>query len=115
MAAARTPNAPQLVRRPAAHRQASRWGGDAQRVLAGSDGFVRVLGGPGTGKTTLLVELAADRMLRGGVDPEQLLVLTSSRRAAADLRSRITALLTDHADEGAPRTVREPLVRTVHS
>lgn len=115
VAAARTPNAPQLVRRPAALRQASHWGEDAQRVLAGSDGFVRVLGGPGTGKTTLLAELAADRMMRGGVDPEQLLVLTSSRRAATDLRSRITALLTDHSHDGAPRTVREPLVRTVHS
>ncbi|GAA2972333.1 Superfamily I DNA or RNA helicase [Actinokineospora diospyrosa] len=81
-------------------------------MLAGADGFVRVLGGPGSGKTTLLAELAADRILRGGVDPEQLLVLTASRRAAADLRGRITALLTD---QGAPRTVREPLVRTVHS
>ncbi|GLZ40508.1 DNA helicase [Actinokineospora sp. NBRC 105648] len=80
--------------------------------MTGADGFVRVLGGPGTGKTTLLAELAADRILRGGVDPEQLLVLTASRRAAIDLRGRITALLTE---EGSLRTVREPLVRTVHS
>ncbi|HVK21184.1 MAG TPA: ATP-dependent DNA helicase [Actinokineospora sp.] len=114
VAAGKTPIAPRLVRRPAAARQASHWGEDAQRVLAGADGFVRVLGGPGTGKTTLLAEVAADRILRGGVDPEQLLVLTGSRRAATDLRSRITALLTD-PDGASMRTVREPLVRTVHS
>ncbi len=81
-------------------------------MLAGADGFVRVLGGPGTGKTTLLAELAADRILNGGVDPEQLLVLTASRRAAADVRTRITGLLTGTE---TLRTVREPLVRTVHS
>lgn len=87
-------------------------------MLDGSDGFLRVLGGPGTGKTTLLAEVAADRILCGGVDPEQLLVLTASRRAATELRSAITALLTsdEDGDGGAlPRTVREPMVRTVHS
>ncbi|WP_253890615.1 ATP-dependent helicase [Actinokineospora diospyrosa] len=112
MVAGRSSLAPRLVRVPEPRQRALRWGEDARRVLAGADGFVRVLGGPGSGKTTLLAELAADRILRGGVDPEQLLVLTASRRAAADLRGRITALLTD---QGAPRTVREPLVRTVHS
>ncbi|SDC98503.1 ATP-dependent helicase [Actinokineospora iranica] len=115
MAAGKSPIAPQLVRRPAAPNRTTRWDEDARRVLAGADGFVRVLGGPGTGKTTLLAEVAADRILRGGVEPEQLLVLTANRRAASDLRGRITALLTDHTSDGPLRTVREPLVRTVHS
>jgi superfamily I DNA/RNA helicase/RecB family exonuclease len=85
-------------------------------VLAGTQGFLRVLGGPGTGKTTLLAEVAADRIRNGGVDPDQLLVLTANRRAAADLRSMITGRLTATGEEGdVPRTVREPMVRTVHS
>jgi superfamily I DNA/RNA helicase/RecB family exonuclease len=54
----------------------------------------------------------AERVLRRGVDPERVLVLTPSRRAAADLRDRIVELL---ASQGATPTVREPLVRTVHS
>jgi len=74
-----------------------------------------VLGGPGTGKTRLLVEMAADRILRGGVDPEQLLVVTANRRAAIEVRAGITALLTAGSNELNPRTAREPLVRTVHS
>jgi superfamily I DNA/RNA helicase/RecB family exonuclease len=92
------------------------WDEAGRRVLAGTDGFLRVLGGPGTGKTTLLAEVAADRIRSGGVDPEQLLVLAASRRAAADLRATITALLTTPDDDpDVPRTVREPMVRTVHS
>jgi superfamily I DNA/RNA helicase/RecB family exonuclease len=85
-------------------------------VLAGTQGFLRVLGGPGTGKTTLLAEVAADRIRNGGVDPDQLLILTANRRAAAQLRSMITALLTaTDGEPDTPRTVREPMVRTVHS
>ncbi|PPK63441.1 ATP-dependent DNA helicase [Actinokineospora auranticolor] len=112
MVAGKSPIAPRLVRRPAAAGRTLDWADQARRVLTGADGFVRVIGGPGSGKTTLLAELAADRVLRGGVDPAQLLVLTASRRAAVDLRARITALLTG---QGVAHTVREPLVRTVHS
>ncbi|WP_460398112.1 ATP-dependent helicase [Actinophytocola sediminis] len=104
--------APRLVRRPVPPRPPARWDAAAQRVLDGAEGFVRVLGGPGTGKTTLLTEVAADRILRGGVDPEQLLVITANRRAATDIRAAITTRLTE-GDE--LRTAREPLVRTVHS
>ncbi|MDQ3761134.1 MAG: ATP-dependent helicase [Actinomycetota bacterium] len=88
------------------------WGPDARRVLEHAGGPLRVLGGPGTGKTTLVAHTVADRVLRRGVDPERVLVLTSSRRAAADLRARIVEQLAAH---GVTPTVREPLVRTVHS
>ncbi|GAB2816127.1 ATP-dependent DNA helicase [Streptomyces chlorus] len=47
-----------------------------------------VLAGPGTGKTTTLVESVAARIARGG-DPERILVLTFSRRAAVELRDRM--------------------------
>jgi superfamily I DNA/RNA helicase/RecB family exonuclease len=51
-------------------------------------GPVVVLAGPGTGKTTTLVEAVAARVA-GGTDPERILALTFSRRAAAELRDRI--------------------------
>ncbi|MGH3878460.1 MAG: ATP-dependent helicase, partial [Actinophytocola sp.] len=103
--------APRLVRRPVAPRRPSRWDAAAQRVLDGAEGFVRVLGGPGTGKTTLLAEVAADRIRRGGVDPDQLLVITANRRAATHVRETVSGLLSTED----MRAVREPLVRTVHS
>jgi superfamily I DNA/RNA helicase/RecB family exonuclease len=94
-----------------------RWDGAARRVLDSRGGFLRLLGGPGTGKTALLVETVARRIAERGADPEQVLVLTASRRAAQRLREQITerlAALTP-AQSRLPRTVREPVVRTVHS
>ncbi|MGH3549489.1 MAG: ATP-dependent helicase [Pseudonocardiaceae bacterium] len=102
---------PILVRSVTAAAQAAVWGPDARGVLEHPGGPLRVLGGPGTGKTTLVAHTVADRVLRG-VDPERVLVLTSSRRAAADLRERIVERL---VAQGVTPTVREPLVRTVHS
>ncbi|MGW1044497.1 ATP-dependent helicase [Streptomyces sp. NPDC002547] len=61
----------------------------AQRtVVDHGAGPLLVLAGPGTGKTTTLVESVASRIARGG-DPERILVLTFSRRAAVDLRDRM--------------------------
>jgi superfamily I DNA/RNA helicase len=66
-----------------------------------------VLAGPGTGKTTTIVAAVADRIENRGIAPERILVLTFSRKAAAELRERITARL--------QRTTREPLAVTFHS
>ncbi len=92
------------------------WDAGARRVLSAPGGFLRVLGGPGTGKTTLLASAAARRIAEGA-DPESVLVLTTSRKAADVLRADITRRLTADPEQDAPlpRTVREPLVRTVHS
>jgi superfamily I DNA/RNA helicase/RecB family exonuclease len=63
-----------------------------QAVLDHRGGPLLVLAGPGTGKTTTLVEAVA-RRVEGGLTPEQVLVLTFSRKAAGELRERITARL----------------------
>src|SRR6478752_1854234 len=75
------------------------------RVISHGAGRLRVLAGPGTGKSFTLVEAVAER-IRRGVPAEQILVLTFSRRAAAELTARITTRL--------GITTREPLVRTLH-
>ncbi|WP_446216790.1 ATP-dependent helicase [Micromonospora sp. IBHARD004] len=76
-------------------------------VVAHTDGPMLVVGGPGTGKTSTLIEAVAARVAEG-VDPERILVLTFGRRGATDLRHRIEARI---AGDGH-RVVREPLVRT---
>lgn len=85
------------------------WDAAAAAVIERPGGFVRVLGGPGTGKTALIATAAA-RRIDSGVDPERLLVLTASRRAADALRADITRRVVSGS-----RTIREPIVRTVHS
>ena len=65
---------------------------DQQRVVNHRHGAMRVLAGPGTGKTTTLVAAMAARL--SGPDalhPNQVLGLTFGRRAAIDWRDQVTA------------------------
>jgi superfamily I DNA/RNA helicase/RecB family exonuclease len=78
-----------------------------QRVVDHKGGPLLVLAGPGTGKTTTIVSAVAERIERRGIDPSRILVLTFSRKAAGELRDRITARL--------GRTTSEPLALTFHS
>ncbi|WP_433268741.1 ATP-dependent helicase [Actinosynnema sp. CS-041913] len=107
--------APMLVRRVREERPRRVWSVPARAVFDHAGGPLRVLGGPGTGKTTLLAEVVADRVLRGGAHPESVLVLTPNRRAAVAMRAHITRLLTGSAEGEVLPTTQEPLVRTVHS
>ncbi|MGW2249091.1 ATP-dependent helicase [Kitasatospora sp. NPDC001660] len=61
-------------------------------VVEHTGGPLLVLAGPGTGKTTTLVEAVARRIERG-TDPERILVLTFSRKAAMELRDRMSGRL----------------------
>ncbi|MET1016607.1 MAG: ATP-dependent DNA helicase [Leifsonia flava] len=59
-------------------------------VLALPDGrSAAVVGAPGSGKTTLVVELVRDRIRRRGYAPGEVLVLAATRASATRLRDRI--------------------------
>lgn len=80
----------------------------AQRaVVAHEGGPLLVLAGPGTGKTTTMVEAIVDLVERRGVGPDEVLALTFSRKAAEQLRDRVTARL--------GRTTGSTLSSTFHS
>ncbi|MFB6564940.1 UvrD-helicase domain-containing protein [Streptomyces sp. NPDC056400] len=78
----------------------------AQRaVVDHTGGPLLVLAGPGTGKTTTLVEAVTARV-EAGADPARILILTFSRKAAVELRDRAALRL-----GGA----RAPQATTFHS
>src|SRR5215212_8100699 len=77
----------------------------------GMRGVVRVLGGAGTGKSSLLIE-SATAHIAAGCDAESVLLLTGSPRLGSQARAAITSAL---LSAGTRPVVREPLVRTVHS
>ncbi|WP_407660778.1 ATP-dependent helicase [Kitasatospora paracochleata] len=79
-----------LVRSPLAQPEPPTLDTYQQAVVEHADGPLLVLAGPGTGKTTTLVE-AVNRRIERGTDPERILVLTFSRKAAMELRDRMTA------------------------
>ncbi|WP_017239974.1 ATP-dependent helicase [Streptomyces sp. SS] len=88
----RTPGAYRLVRTTPAPQDPPQLDAAQRHVVDHRGGPLLVLAGPGTGKTTTLVEAVAARM-EAGADPERLLVLTFSRKAAVELRDRMAARL----------------------
>ncbi|WP_406308604.1 ATP-dependent helicase [Streptomyces sp. NBC_00121] len=101
----RTTGAYRLVRTPPGSVDPPLLDAAQQAVVDHPGGPLLVLAGPGTGKTTTLVEAVAARVTRGG-DPARILVLTFSRKAAVELRDRMAARL------GA---ARGPQATTFHS
>lgn len=77
-----------------------------QRVVDHGAGPLLVLAGPGTGKTTTLVE-AIVRRIDDGAHPDSVLALTFSRKAAEQLRDRVAARV--------GRTMSTGLGSTFHS
>jgi DNA helicase-2/ATP-dependent DNA helicase PcrA len=83
---------------------------DQQReaVLHGADGDPRallVIAGAGSGKTLTLAARVA-HLIQGGADPQRLLLLTFSRRAAGEMAKRAGRIV--HAVLGLPPTARPP-------
>ena len=93
-----------LLRAPASSAAPAALDPPQRAVVEHRDGALLVLGGPGTGKTTTLVEAVAARVAEG-VPPDRLLVLTFSRRMAGALRDRVEARI-------AGRASVQPQVRT---
>ncbi|WP_103530822.1 ATP-dependent DNA helicase [Streptomyces sp. SM11] len=101
----RTTGAYRLVRTPPGSVDPPLLDAGQRAVVDHPGGPLLVLAGPGTGKTTTLVESVAARVNRGA-DPARILVLTFSRKAAVELRDRMADRL------GA---ARGPQATTFHS
>ena len=78
-----------------------------QRVVDHPGGPLLVLAGPGTGKTTTIVEAIVDRIEKRGAPAESVLALTFSRKAAEHLRDSVSARL--------GRTTQALVCSTFHS
>ncbi|MFT3714369.1 MAG: ATP-dependent DNA helicase [Gordonia sp. (in: high G+C Gram-positive bacteria)] len=114
-----------LIAAPASTEPSMReWPSDVSALISGTHSAdperpwrpYRVRGGPGTGKTSLLIDTAVARITDGAADPDSVLVLTANRRAAAAVRDEITRrVLSTPLTERDGAALREPLVRTVHS
>ena len=85
---------------------APRLSADQQAVvdLPSGSGPVLLLGAPGTGKSTVLVEAAAARIQRDGLDPAAMLLLAPTRLAAASLRDALSARLDGTLSTSPART-----------
>ncbi len=79
------------------------------------DGPLRVIAGPGTGKTTTLTA-RVEVLLERGVAPERILLLTFTRRAAREIVNRVRALGgSDHVRRVAGGTFHSVAHRTLRN
>ena len=82
--------------------------GSQRAALGLADGVsAALIGAPGTGKTTTLIELLAERVLERGYAPGEVLLLVPTRAGATVLRDRLALRL------GVP--TNGPLARTANS
>ena len=94
-----------LVRRPLVEKTLM-FSPDQLRAIGHSGSPLVVLGGPGSGKTTLIIESALARITRGQ-DPNSILMLTYGRERASELRDAVALRTT--------AIMHEPIARTFHS
>lgn len=94
-----------LVRRPVVKKSIT-FSDDQLHVIGHRSSPLVVLGGPGTGKTALIVESALSRIAEGQ-DPNSILMLTYGRERASELRDAVALRTTS--------IMHEPIARTFHS
>jgi DNA helicase II / ATP-dependent DNA helicase PcrA len=80
-----------------------------QRAAVQADGPLMIIAGPGTGKTRTLTHRIAFQMASQAVPADRFLAVTFTRRAAGEMRDRLSALMASGAG-GSP----VPLVTTFH-
>lgn len=74
-----------------------------QHIIENGDGVVIIKAGPGTGKTKTLASRIAYLIKEKNVHPENILILTFTKRAAAEMQSRLSLIL------------NSPTITTFHS
>jgi ATP-dependent helicase/nuclease subunit A len=77
-------------------------------------GEVFVSAGAGTGKTAVLVERVVRAVCDRGIDVDSILVITYTRRAAGELRTRIRAALAERDRHDLARELDGAWISTIH-
>jgi ATP-dependent helicase/nuclease subunit A len=81
-------------------------------VEAGGEVFVSA--GAGTGKTAVLVERVVRAVCDRGLDVDSILVITYTRRAAGELRTRIRSALAERGRHDLARELDGAWISTIH-
>src|SRR5262245_34540842 len=87
---------------------------DEQLAAVDVEGSVFVSAGAGTGKTSVLVERYVRAVCDRGLDPESILVITYTRKAAGELRTRIRAALRERGRPDLARELDGAWISTIH-
>ncbi|MGH3008624.1 MAG: UvrD-helicase domain-containing protein [Gaiellaceae bacterium] len=87
---------------------------EQQLAAVEATGEVFVSAGAGTGKTAVLVERVVGAVCDRGLDVDSILVITYTRRAAGELRTRIRAALAERGRHDLARELDGAWISTIH-
>jgi ATP-dependent helicase/nuclease subunit A len=87
---------------------------EQQQAAVEAAGEVFVSAGAGTGKTAVLVERFVRAVCDDGLDVDSILVITYTRRAAGELRTRIRAALAERGRNDLARELDGAWISTIH-
>jgi ATP-dependent helicase/nuclease subunit A len=87
---------------------------EQQIAAVEASGEVFVSAGAGTGKTAVLVERFVRAVCDRGLDVDSILVITYTRRAAGELRTRIRHALTERGRPDLARELDGAWISTIH-
>ncbi|HLX33587.1 MAG TPA: UvrD-helicase domain-containing protein [Gaiellaceae bacterium] len=87
---------------------------EQQLAAVEATGEVFVSAGAGTGKTAVLVERVVRAVCDRGLDVDSILVITYTRRAAGELRTRIRAALAERGRHDLARELDGAWISTIH-
>lgn len=85
-----------------------------KEAVENTDGPALIVAGAGSGKTTVLTARIA-ALLEKGVQPERIMALTFTRKAAEEMRSRITALEGERAKRLVMGTFHSVFIRILRA
>lgn len=85
---------------------------EQQKAVDTTEGAVLIVAGAGAGKTKTITERIVN-IIKKGTEPDQILAITFTNKAAAEMKDRILSRLTEEKlyEDGA----RMPMIKTFHS
>jgi ATP-dependent exoDNAse (exonuclease V) beta subunit len=84
------------------------------RAVGRRDGSLLVRAGAGTGKTTVLVERFVRAVTEDGIEVEQVLAITFTEKAAAEMKSRVRRRFLELGRREDARAAESAWVSTIH-
>jgi ATP-dependent helicase/nuclease subunit A len=87
---------------------------EQRRAVERRDGSLLVRAGAGTGKTTVLVERFVQAVSEDGIEVDQVLAITFTEKAAAEMKSRVRRRFLELGRRDDARAAESAWVSTIH-
>ena len=90
------------------------WTSEQQLAIERREGNLLLAAGAGSGKTSVLVERFVASVVRDGIGVGEILTITFTEKAAAEMRDRIRSRLRELGEDQAAAATESAYIATIH-